>query len=52
MAPDEPHQLTLGTAALIYLYNQSLAPAIAQALLANKASRSTGKNRSLEPAPA
>ena len=38
VAPNEPHQLTTDSAALIYLYDQSLAPAIAQALLANQAS--------------
>jgi hypothetical protein len=45
VAPKEPHQLTLDSAALIYLYDQSLAPAIAKALLANKASRSMGQDR-------
>ena len=38
VAPNEPHQLTTDSGALIYLYNQSLAAEIAQALLANKVS--------------
>ena len=36
VAPNEPHQLTTDTGALIFLYNQSLASSIAAALLANK----------------
>ena len=36
IAPSEPHQLTTDSAALIYLYNQSLGPVIGAALLAQK----------------
>jgi len=36
VGPNEPHQLTTDTGALVFLYNQSLAAPIAAALLANK----------------
>ena len=35
VAPNEPHQLTTGSSALIYLYNQSAATDIAAVLLAD-----------------
>ena len=36
VGPNEPHQLTTDTGALVFLYNQSLAAPIAAALIANR----------------